>query len=264
MPIFKNQNSMINGKPIGLALSGGAAKGFAHLGVLQAMEEKNLKPDFISGSSAGAIVAAFYSDGYKPYEILKILSSYKLSDYMKPGWIKSGGLMKSIGLYKILSENLITENIENLSIPVWVCITNLNSGKAEYHNSGKLARKVLASSSIPVFFRPVRLNNCIMVDGGVCDNLPVKPLVEQGCYIIAVNVNNIKQQNIKQNIKSIAGRVFQLIVNKDLNESVYKADLLIEPDLPDFGYLNLKNAEKYFNSGYNCAKKLFENILSNI
>jgi len=108
-------------KTIGLVLSGGAAKGFAHLGVLQAMDEMNLKPGLISGTSAGAIAAAFYADGHAPKDIMKTLLSYKLSHFFKPGWA-GAGLMKTSGFYRILLENLNAENIEDLSIPVWLCI----------------------------------------------------------------------------------------------------------------------------------------------
>lgn len=256
--IFRLRNhltDMKNGKSIGLALSGGAVKGFAHLGVLQALEETGYKPDYISGTSAGAIAAAFYADGYKPLEILKILCSYKLTDFFKPGWA-GPGLMKSSGFYRILYENLFTENIEELPIPVWICITNLNTGLAEYHNHGNLARKVLASSSIPVFFKPVVINNHLMVDGGVCDNLPLKPLKEKADFIVAVNVNPIAPKQIKPGIRSIAERVFHLSINSRLKEMSIQPDLLIETKgASDFGYFNLKHAEKHFEIGYECASK---------
>lgn len=246
---------MKNGKTIGLALSGGAAKGFAHLGVLQAMEESGYRPDCISGTSAGAITAAFYADGYSPRDILKLLCSYKLTSYIKPGWIGSG-LMKTTGFFRILVENLRAKNIEDLSIPIWICLTNLNSGHAEYHNNGDLARKVLASSSIPVFFKPVVINNHLMVDGGVCDNLPLKPLREKSDFIVAVNVNPIAPKQIKPGIRSIAERVFHLSINSRLKEMSIQPDLLIETKgASDFGYFNLKHAEKHFEIGYECASK---------
>lgn len=257
----KHLTDMKNGKTIGLALSGGAAKGFAHLGVLQAMEETGYKPDYISGTSAGAMAAAFYADGYKPHEILKILCSYKLSDYIKPGWT-GAGLMKSSGFYRILYENLFTENIEALPIPIWICITNLNTGLAEYHNSGNLARKVLASSSIPIFFKPISMNNQLMVDGGVCDNLPIKPLKGKADFVVAVNVNPIIHKTIKPGIRSIAERVFHLSINSRLKEMSVQPDLLIEPHaISGFGYFNLKHAEKLFEIGYENAIKMLGECL---
>lgn len=246
---------MKNGKTIGLALSGGAARGFAHLGVLQAMEESGYRPDCISGTSAGAITAAFYADGYSPSDILKLLCSYKLTSYIKPGWIGSG-LMKTTGFFRILVENLRTKNIEDLSIPIWICLTNLNSGHAEYHNNGDLARKVLASSSIPVFFKPVVINNHLMVDGGVCDNLPLKPLREKADFIVAVNVNPISHQHIKPGIRNIAERVFHLSINSHFKDLILQPDIIIEPkNISSYGYFNLSNAEKLFESGYESALK---------
>ncbi|MPM07119.1 hypothetical protein SDC9_53425 [bioreactor metagenome] len=246
-------------RPVGLALSGGAARGFAHLGVLQALDELNLRPEYLSGTSAGAIAAAFYADGYKPHEILKLLCSYKLKDYIRPGWM-GPGLMKTTGFYRILYENLHAGKIENLPLPVWICITNLNSGKAEYHNTGNLARKVLASCSIPVFFKPVTINNQLMVDGGVCDNLPVKPIKDKAAFTIAVNVNPILPKKIKPGIRGIAERVFHLSINSRLKEMIIQPDILIEPDeIASLGYFNLGNAEKLFSAGY---KAVFNTILN--
>lgn len=256
--IFRNKQhhtKMKNGKTIGLALSGGAARGFAHLGVLQAMEESGYRPDCISGTSAGAIAAAFYADGYNPPDILKLLCSYKLTSFIKPGWA-GAGLMKTTGFFRILVENLRTKNIEDLPLPVWICLTNLNSGRAEYHHTGDLARKVLASSSVPVFFKPVVINNHLMVDGGVCDNLPLKPLKEKADFIIAVNVNPISQKNINPTIRGIAERVFHLSINSRLKEMSVQPDLLIEPKgAASFGYFNLSQAKKLFECGYESAVK---------
>jgi NTE family protein len=252
---------MKNGKTIGLALSGGAAKGFAHLGVLQAMDELGYSPDYLSGTSAGAIAAAFYADGYTPKEILQILCSYKLMNFIRPGWIKTG-LMRTSGFYRILTTHLHTERIEDLKMPTWICMTNLNTGKAEYHNNGSLARKILASCSIPVMFKPVTINNQLMVDGGVCDNLPVAPLIGKAEIIIAVNVNPILYQEIKPGLRSIAERVFQLSVNNHLNNRNFLPDLLIEPEkINGSGYFSLGSAPEYFNIGYESALNSLNHFL---
>lgn len=246
---------MTNQKTVAIALSGGAAKGFAHLGVLQALEEHNMKPVAISGSSAGAIAAAFYADGYSPVEILKLLSSFKLKNFFSLGFIRSG-LMKTSGIFRILKTHLRAENIESLQIPTWICVTNLNKGKAEYYNSGNLTRYVLASASIPVLFRPVVSHGIVLADGGICDNLPIEPLKKLASSIFAVNVNPVVEQDIKPSIKSIAERTFVLSLNSRLKYSTNKPDLLFEPEeLAKFSYFNIKNAEKMFEIGYDHANE---------
>lgn len=237
----------------GLVLSGGAAKGFAHLGVLQALEESGIKPAFLSGSSAGAIAAVFYADGYSPIEILRLLSSYKLSKFYSLGFSRSG-LMKTTGIMRILIRHLRAKNLEDLTIPTWVCLTNMNTGKAEYHNQGQLARLVLASASIPVFFQPVMLNGSLMADGGVIDNLPIAPLIGKADRIIAVNVNPVIEQEVKSTLRSIAERTFVLSLNNQIRCMPHKPDMLIEPPaLAHYGYFDLKKAEEIFRIGYDYA-----------
>lgn len=254
---------MKNKVSIAIALSGGAAKGFAHLGVLQALEEHGMKPVAISGSSAGAIAAAFYADGYQPVEILDLLSSYKLKNYFSLGFIRSG-LMKTSGIFRILKNHLRAEKIEELQIPTWICVTNLNKGMAEYHHTGSLSRFVLASASIPVLFRPVSNHGILLADGGICDNLPIDPLLNQGNKIFAVNVNPVVEEDTKPTLKAIAERTFVLSLNSRMKHSAKQPDLLFEPtDLASMGYFNIKKAEQIFRIGYDHAyEKLKEHDIT--
>jgi NTE family protein len=115
----------------GLVLSGGGARGFAHLGVLKALEEKKIKINIFSGVSAGAIAAAFYADGYTPEEILNIFSSKKVFHLMRIT-IPRSGLLKTKGLKEVLKKHLRATNIEDLKIPVIIAATNFREGKIQY------------------------------------------------------------------------------------------------------------------------------------
>jgi NTE family protein len=137
----------------GLVLSGGGARGFAHLGVLQALNESGIFPDIISGTSAGAIAGVLYADGHKPKEILGMMHSGSMLDYMRPT-LPRNGLLQISGMEKILSANLRAKTFKDFKIP-FCTATDLNRGKAVYFSEGDLLTAVIASASIPVLFNPL-------------------------------------------------------------------------------------------------------------
>ena len=192
--IDKNKKPTTKKKKIGLALSGGGALGFAHIGALQALEEHGVKPDFISGSSMGAIIGAIYCAGYSPAKIIRIIQAeklYKLDKLMSPNLnFKQKGLSSHATLRATLKELIPHDCFDSLEIPFTVCVTNITSGTYEYYYSGKgIVEYVVASASIPGVFDPVVIKNTTYVDGGVLNNLPAEILNQKGCdYIIGVDV----------------------------------------------------------------------------
>ena len=192
--IDKNKKPTIKKQKIGLALSGGGALGFAHIGAIQALEEHGVKPDFISGSSMGAIIGAIYCAGYSPAKIMRIIQAeklYKLDKLMSPNLnFKQKGLSSHATLRATLKELIPHDCFDSLEIPFAVCVTNITSGTYEYYYSGKgIVEYVVASASIPGVFDPVMIKNTTYVDGGVLNNLPAEILHQKGCdYIIGVDV----------------------------------------------------------------------------
>ena len=192
--IDKNKKPTIKKQKIGLALSGGGALGFAHIGAIQALEEHGVKPDFISGSSMGAIIGAIYCAGYSPAKIMRIIQAeklYKLDKLMSPNLnFKQKGLSSHATLRATLKELIPHDCFDSLEIPFAVCVTNITSGTYEYYYSGKgIVEYVVASASIPGVFDPVVIKNTTYVDGGVLNNLPAEILHQKGCdYIIGVDV----------------------------------------------------------------------------
>lgn len=192
--IDKNKKPTTKKQKIGLALSGGGALGFAHIGALQALEEHGVKPDFISGSSMGAIIGAIYCAGYSPAKIMRIIQAeklYKLDKLMSPNLnFKQKGLSSHATLRATLKELIPHDCFDSLEIPFAVCVTNITSGIYEYYYSGKgIVDYVVASASIPGVFDPVVIKNTTYVDGGVLNNLPAEILHQKGCdYIIGVDV----------------------------------------------------------------------------
>jgi NTE family protein len=243
----------------GLVLSGGGARGFAHLGVLQALNEADIFPNIITGTSAGALTGAFYCDDHSPEEILKIMKLHSKLDYMRP-IIPRDGLLQISGISKLLEANLNAKKFEDLQIPLIVCATDLNNGKPVYISKGDLVTAVIASSSIPVLFKPVIINKIYYVDGGVLDNLPIKPLENKCNLLIGSFVNPVGYEETISGLITIAIRTFMLNQAKEAQEKRKKFDLLIAPSgLTKFGILEVEKADAIFEMGYKKTKEKLKN-----
>lgn len=242
----------------GLVLSGGGARGFAHLGVLQALNESGIFPDVISGTSAGAIAGVLYADGYKPKEILGMLHTGSRLDFMRPT-LPRNGLLQISGIEKILSANLRATTFEELKIPLFVTATDLNHGKAIYFSEGKLLTAVIASASIPVLFNPIIINDIHYVDGGVLDNMPVRPIEDRCNRIIGSFVNPVGIEETISGITQIAERSFFLSMSKEIADKIKKFDLFIAPpELKNYKILDPEKANELFEIGYNATIKRLE------
>ncbi len=245
---------------IALVLSGGGVRGFAHLGVIKALNEKGIYPDVISGTSAGAIAAALYADGYTPDEIIGFFKEKELLKYIEI-IIPKTGLVKMTGMIKMFTKYLKARTFEDLKIPIYIACCNLNTGKTEYFSSGDLIKPLIASASIPVLFSPVKINQHYYVDGGVMDNFPIRTIEKTSEKIIGVFVCPINYQENFTSLKNIAIRSFHLAINKNIVLKSPKCDLFIAPhEVDNYGLLDVKHNEKLFKIGYNEAKKVLKNI----
>ena len=241
---------------IGLVLGGGGARGFAHLGVAKALKEKNIAPDIISGVSAGAIAGVFLAAGMDPDDIFNIM---KEQDFMKISKFKvtKKGFIRLEGLKEQIKLHVPYKNLEDLPTPLIVAVCNLNKGRVEYMTCGPLADLVMASSSIPVLFSPVKLGDDLYVDGGVLDNLPIRPVRKICDKVIAVNISPIHDTDQLENMLQIATRVFHVSVDKSTIKSGKLADLYIEPPGVDhYDILRSKYADELFHIAYEYTKNL--------
>jgi NTE family protein len=242
--------------PLGLVLGGGGARGFAHLGVAKALYEQGIRPDIISGVSAGAIAGAFLASGMNPDDIFRLL---KEQDFMKISTFKMSkqGFIRLDGLKEQIKLHIPQKNLEDLPIPLVVAVCNLNKARTEYISSGPLAEIVLASSSIPILFSPVKMGDQVYVDGGILDNLPIKPVRKICDKVIAVNISPIHDTDKLNNMLQIATRVFHVSVDKSTIKSGKQADLYIEPPGVDhYDILRVKFAEDLFHIAYAYTKEL--------
>ncbi len=240
----------------GLVLSGGGTRGFAHLGVLKALEEHDIRPDIITGVSAGSIAGALYADGVDPEKAMKALASHKLLDYLEIT-IPKNSLVGMGGFEKTLKELLTARTFEELDIPLMVYAVNMNDAEYVRFDKGDLIKAVRASSSIPVIFPPVQIDGVDYLDGGIINNFPVEDLEDQCEKIIGVNVNPIGHVKSLGNLKRIAERTFHITLRYQASNKEAKCDIYIEPDtLDQFGLLDVSSAEEIFEVGYKKAKKV--------
>ncbi|XOV94923.1 MAG: patatin-like phospholipase family protein [Bacteroidota bacterium] len=241
---------------IGIALGGGGARGFAHLGVLKALEEKGIKPDVIAGTSAGSLVGVFIAAGKTPDETMKLMKENNITDYAKVV-LPVNGLLSLDNLETILKRHIDAETFEELDLPFFATVSALKEGKVVYQNKGKLIPFVKASASIPILFSPVKIEDECYVDGGLLDNLPIQPLMNCCKKIIAVSISPIQEVEEIDNLVGVAARTFQLSVNSQLHKIEENADLFIEPEgLEKYDILNTRHADELFEIGYKHTKEL--------
>jgi len=241
---------------IGIALSGGGVKGFAHLGVLKALEEKGIEADILAGISAGAIVGSFIAAGKKPAEVMELIDESDFFDFAKLS-IPDRGIFTLDNMTENLEKSLGISTFEELKIPFYVGAANIEKARMEYFSSGSLIKIIQASASIPVLFSPVEINGDLYVDGGLFENLPVNPLLNQCDKLIAVNVMPVNLEEKIDSITDIAVRTFQLKTGANTVELKDKADIYIEPTgVEKYNILNTKYSQELYELGYNYCKNL--------
>lgn len=234
---------------IGVALSGGGARGIAHLGVLKALNEEGIFPNIISGTSAGSIVGALYCAGYTPEESLKIVQKTSVLSVFRPSFSWKG-FLKIDKLADILQKHL-PETFEDLNLPLVVAASEINEGKTAYFKSGNLIKPILASASIPVLFKPMEIDGKNYVDGGILNNLPAEPLVDNVDTLIGVSCNPYGYADKLDNAKLLMERSALLAINGNTMKSRALCDQFIEPiTLTQFSGFDLSRSREIFEAGY--------------
>lgn len=246
----------------GLALSGGGSRGAAHVGVLQALEDAGIKPEVISGTSAGSIVGALYGSGLTPKEIIEfvkkssLMKAYRLS-------FPTNGVTNFRYLRKELAKMIKEDSFEALKIPLYAATTNLESGKLEVFTSGELFKIVQASGCIPLVFKPVEINGQQHVDGGAVNNFPVFPIREQCEVILGVNlvpVNPVEKKEFR-GFFGMTLRCVYLAISANSKPGRALCDLLIEPEeLYKYDVFRFKKADEMYDIGYRYAQKIIPEL----
>ncbi|NLO70569.1 MAG: patatin-like phospholipase family protein [Porphyromonadaceae bacterium] len=266
MKKLKEIYSLISGKEpkhkIGICLSGGGALGFAHIGVLQALEDNQIFPEAVSGSSMGSIIGAMYAAGYKPEQMLQFIKEgklYRITHIMQfqPTFWKSG-LSNHNTIFSVMNEFIPNNSFLKLEKSLHVCVTNLTSGKWEIiSNSEKLDIWIAASCSIPGIFNAMKINNMMYVDGGLLNNIPAQPL-RDSCEIV-IGSDVIPLLPLKKPLKSRETLVKSLRVAQHQNSQPGRnlCDILIEPEaIEKYHEFSYDAYQSIYQYGYKAAEKM--------
>ncbi len=252
---------------LGIALAGGGARGIAHIGVLQALEENGIFPDCISGTSAGSIVGALYAAGKKPAEILDfVVANSNILKVVRIG-LPTVGLTKLTKLKEALAEIIPVDSFESLKKPLHLAICNLTAGKLEIRNSGELYNVVVASCAIPIVFQAVRMNGSTYVDGGLMLNLPAEPLYACCDQIIGVNVmpNVAVKNEAVDNLMEIGMRCFEMTIAANTEMQLALCNQIIEPKkLHDYHPFAFNKYKEIYEIGYEETMKHMVGIKASI
>ena len=248
---------------LGLALSGGGARGFAHIGVLKFLDEYGLKPEIIVGTSAGALMGVLYADGYTPDEIMNLYNGREFMEFASMQ-IPKMGLFDSSKFGKYIKKIVRTKDLSELQIPVIVMTTNLDNGEAHAFTQGLIPEIVTASCSVPIIFNPVRIDGTHYVDGGLFNNFPVSIIREECDAVIGSNVSPVIPDKYKKTIIGIAERSYHYLFKANTEKDREKCDILIETEkFSDYNLFDLKKMETIVQIGYEAAEQAFENFLKN-
>jgi len=248
----------------GIALSGGGARGIAHIGVLEALEKYGIKPQVVSGTSMGAIVGAFYAAGYPPKDLLKLLTEQKFHKLVK--WHKPlSGLVDLDKIKKLLKDVIGKDDFSSLKMPFYCAVTNLNSGLMEIKSEGELFKWVVASASIPVVFEPQVINGQTYVDGGLLNNLPSETIRDECQFLIGVHVNHNGPEEDVKGLKTVAERAFRLGIAQNVEKSKVLCDFFIEPpDARNYSTFAFNKAEEIYEIGFRETEKKLRNLFNDI
>ncbi len=245
-------------KKIGLVLSGGGARGVAHIGVIQALEELGLQFSCVSGTSAGSIVGSLYASGYPPNVIYKIVQQVSIYKSVRPAWTWSG-LLKMDGLQELLQKYLPENDFSKLKIPLTVAATEIRKGEIKYFNEGELIPAIVASCSIPAVFHPYEFNGGMYVDGGLLDNLPSKPIREKCDFVVASHCNLVSQSFDATSFRVVIERSLLMAIGANTFVSKQMCDVVVEPPgLDKYSGFDLGKAKEIFDIGYKFTKENFK------
>ncbi len=220
---------------IGLALGGGAARGFAHIGVIKVLEAQGFTPDFVVGTSAGAVVGALYASGNNGFELQKLafkLDETKISDWSVP----DRGVLKGEALQQFVNEAVANRPIENLKKPFAVVATDLNSGESIVFRTGNTGMAVRASATVPGVFRPVSINGHEYVDGGLSSLIPVRSTRQMGAdVVIAVDISARPGNQPVKGTLDILLQTFTIMGQNLARFELKEADIVIRPQVGNVG-----------------------------
>ena len=253
---------------VGLVLGGGAARGFAHIGVIRALEQEKIPVDLIVGTSVGSLIGAIYASDANSFELewtAFTLEKDNVFDYGIFGALTGLGIARGDKLEEFVRSKVPVQNIEDLLIPFAAVATDLNRGIRVVLDRGSVARAVRASSAIPGVFQPVEHQGRLLVDGGVLDNIPASVARERGAdIVIAVDIGeNVTNFNIT-NVIDVMLQSVSIMAAENAQYRKKEADVLIAPKIGDVGMLDFTQKKRCMQAGIDAARQAMPEIKQKI
>ena len=236
---------------IGLALGGGAARGFAHVGVIQVLEEAGIKPDFVVGTSAGSLVAALYASGKNGAQLQTVAETMEeaaLTDWILP--FVSRGMLRGEALARYVSGQVGGKTIESFPMPLGIVATDLHSGQGVMFTRGDTATAVRASSAVPAVFQPVKIGTREYVDGGLVSPVPVRYARQMGAeVVIAVDISATPESNPALGTMDILLQTFAIMSRSINTFELKEADVAVRPALAGVSSADFASKRRSIEAG---------------
>ena len=247
---------------IGLALGGGAARGFAHVGVIQVLEEAGVRPDFVVGTSAGSLVAALYASGRTGQQLQQVAQDMEeaaFTDWTLP--IFSRGMLRGEALARYVNAQVGGKLIEQMPLPLGIVATDLNSGQGVLFQRGDTGTAVRASSAVPAVFLPVKIGSHEYVDGGLVSPVPVRYARQMGAeLVVAVDISSSPEGNPAGDTLQILLQTFA-IMGKSINGyELREADLVVRPTLVGVGGADFTARRRAIDAGRAAMQRLLPQL----
>ncbi len=247
---------------LGLALGGGAARGFAHIGVIQVLEEAGLRPDFVAGTSAGSVVAALYASGKTGAQLQQIGESMEeaaITDWTLP--VFNSGILRGDALAKYVNQQVGGRSIENMNVPLGIVATDLYSGEMMVFQRGDTGLAVRASSAVPAIFQPVKISGRSYVDGGLVSPVPVRAARSMGAQVVlAIDISSPPDSSGSDNTITVLLQTAS-IMGKSINAFELKeADVVVRPDLRAVSSADFSSRKKAIEAGRRAMLELLPQL----
>jgi len=214
---------------IALVLGGGAARGFAHIGVIKALEAQGIVPDIVVGTSAGSVVGALYASGMSGFELQNL--ALQMEEEMVADWtLPNRGVLKGEALQNFINQRVKNLTLQKMPKPLGVVATDLQSGEKVLFRRGDTGTAVRASSAVPGMFQPVEINGRDYVDGGLTSPVPAQSARTMGAdFVIAVDISNVSRRNRLTGTLDVLLQTFAIMGHAISNHELEDADVVIRP-----------------------------------
>lgn len=235
---------------IGLALGGGAARGAAHIGVLKALQEHGVQPDFITGTSIGALIGGLYAFGVDLDDLRQAAMELRWMD-MAAATLSRYGLLSNTEMGKLVQRFVGDKKLEDAPLPFAALATDIHSGEAVVIKEGRLVDAIIASTAIPGVFVPYQHGERMLVDGGLVENVPLSPLTAMGAEVlVAVDINGSRRYDPPGNVVDVILNAMDIAIDTTTRTQLEQADVLISLDLADYSRTDASDVRELVAEGY--------------